>query len=176
MSGHPPAAAAPAGIERGLRAVAGLLSAIGALSLAGIFVLVFASVFLRYVWGRPLDFTEELSGLLMTLAVFTLLPATVLKEVHIRVTVVSGLTHGALQRLMFLAGQLVLLVFCVLFVREAWAIAEFTHMLNLKSEQSRLPLAPFLVLSTAAMGLAGVAALWRTIKPMAPQPEDEVHP
>ena len=176
MSGVAPVAATHRGVERVLRAIAGALAAVGAFSLAGIFVLVFASVLMRYVWGQPFNFTEELSGLLMTLAVFTLLPATVLKEVHIRVTVLSGLTQGAFQRTIFLVGQLILLAFCVLFVREAWAITEFTYNLNLKSEQSRLPLAPFLILATAGMGLAGVAGLWRTLRPMAPQAEDEVHP
>jgi TRAP-type C4-dicarboxylate transport system permease small subunit len=176
MNGIAPVSATHRGVERVLRTISGALAAVGAFSLAGIFVLVFASVLMRYVWGQPFNFTEELSGLLMTLAVFTLLPATVLKEVHIRVTVVSGLTQGALQRVVFLVGQLILLAFCVLFVREAWAISEFTYNLNLKSEQSRLPLAPFLMLATAGMGLAGVAGLWRTIKPMTPQAEDEVHP
>ena len=102
MSGQAPVAAKHRGVERVLRAIAGALAAVGAFSLAGIFVLVFASVLMRYVWGQPFNFTEELSGLLMTLAVFTLLPATVLKEVHIRVTVLSGLTQGALQRTVFL--------------------------------------------------------------------------
>lgn len=176
MSDLAPVAATHRGIERVLRAIAGALAAVGAFSLAGIFVLVFASVLMRYVWGQPFNFTEELSGLLMTLAVFTLLPATVLKEVHIRVTVLSGMTQGALQRTIFLAGQLILLAFCVLFIREAWAISEFTYNLNLKSEQSRLPLAPFLILATAGMGLAGVVGLWRTLSPMAPQAEDEAHP
>jgi TRAP-type C4-dicarboxylate transport system permease small subunit len=176
MSGLTPVAATHRGAERLLRAIASALAAVGACSLAGIFVLVFASVLMRYVLGRPFDFTEELSGLLMTVAVFTLLPATVLKEVHIRVTVFSGLTQGALQRSLFVIGQLILLTFCVLFVREAWAISEFTYNLNLKSEQSRLPLAPFLMLATAGMGLAGVAGLWRTLRPIAPQAEDEVLP
>lgn len=176
MSGLTPVAATHRGAERLLRAIASALAAVGASSLAGIFVLVFSSVLMRYVLGRPFGFTEELSGLLMTLAVFTLLPATVLKEAHIRVTVLSGLPHGALRRIVFVTGQLILLAFCALFVREAWAIAEFTYNLNLKSEQSRLPLAPFLMLATAGMGLAGVAGLWRTLKPIAPQAEDEVRP
>jgi len=176
MSALAPVAATHRGAERVLRAIASALAAVGAFSLAGIFVLVFASVLMRYVVGRPFDFTEELSGLLMTLAVFTLLPATVLKEVHIRVTVLSGMAHGALKRSLFIMGQLILLTFCALFVREAWAISEFTYNLNLKSEQSRLPLAPFLMLATAGMGLAGVAGLWRTLRPIAPQADDEVLP
>jgi hypothetical protein len=75
MSGVAPVATTHRGVERVLRTIAGALAAVGAFALAGIFVLVFASVIMRYVWGQPFNFTEELSGLLMTLAVFTLLPA-----------------------------------------------------------------------------------------------------
>jgi hypothetical protein len=32
-----------------------------------------------------------------------------------------------------------------------------------------------LMLATAGMGLAGLAGLWRTLRPMAPQTDDEVH-
>lgn len=105
MNGIAPVSGTHRGVELVLRVISGALAAVGAFSLAGIFVLVFASVLMRYVWGQPFNFTEELSGLLMTLAVFTLLPATVLKEVHIRVTVVSGLTQGALQRAVWWANS-----------------------------------------------------------------------
>ncbi len=161
---------------RVLRVLSGALAAIGALSLAGIFVLVLAAVVMRYIWDKPFNFTEELSGLLMTLAVFTLLPATVLRELHIRVTVLSGLTRGLLQRVVFVLGQLILLAFCAVFLREVWAITEFTYKLGLKSEQSRLPLSPFLILATASVALMAVAGLWRTLRPVQPEPEEEVHP
>ncbi len=162
--------------ERALRVLADALAAVGAVSLAGIFVLVLAAVVMRYIWDKPFNFTEELSGLLMTLAVFTLLPATVLRELHIRVTVLSGLTRGLLQRVVFVLGQLILLAFCAVFLREVWAITEFTYKLGLKSEQSRLPLSPFLILATASVALMAVAGLWRTLRPVQPEPEEEVHP
>ncbi len=162
--------------ERVLRALAGALAAIGALALAGIFVLVLAAVVMRYIWDKPFNFTEELSGLLMTLAVVTLLPATVLRELHIRVTVLSGLTRGSLQRVTFVLGQLILLAFCAVFLREVWGITEFTYKLGLKSEQSRLPLSPFLILVTASVALMAVAGLWRTLRPVQPEPEEAVHP
>jgi TRAP-type C4-dicarboxylate transport system permease small subunit len=87
-------------LESGLRLLAGALAAVGAAALAGIFILVLAAVVMRYGWGRPFSFTEELSGLLMTVAVFTLLPATVLREAHIRVTLVSERLHGWPARLL----------------------------------------------------------------------------
>jgi len=141
---------------------------VGAAALAGIFVLVLAAVVMRYGWGRPFSFTEELSGLLMTVAVFTLLPATVLRESHIRVTLLAERLRGLRARLLFVAAQGVFVAFCAVFLREAWGIAQFTAQLNLMSEQSRLPLAPFMYLTTAAVAVAGVAGAWRALRPLPP--------
>jgi TRAP-type C4-dicarboxylate transport system permease small subunit len=163
-------------IERALRIMAGALAGVGAAALAGIFLLVLAAVVMRYVWGRPFGFTEELSGLLMTLAVFTLLPSTVLGEINIRVTVLSERLPALGQRLLFVLGQLLLLAFCAVFVHEAWGIYEFTAKLGLLSEQSRLPLAPFLLIGTLAMAAAGAAGAWRAIRPTRPHHDGPVHP
>ena len=163
-------------IERALRIMAGALAGVGAAALAGIFLLVLAAVVMRYIWGRPFGFTEELSGLLMTLAVFTLLPSTVLGEINIRVTVLSERLPALGQRLLFVLGQLLLLAFCAVFVREAWGIYEFTAKLGLLSEQSRLPLAPFLLIGTLAMAAAGAAGAWRAIRPTRPHHDGPVHP
>jgi TRAP-type C4-dicarboxylate transport system permease small subunit len=139
-------------------------------------LLVLAAVVMRYIWGRPFGFTEELSGLLMTLAVFTLLPSTVLGEINIRVTVLSERLPALGQRLLFVLGQVLLLAFCAVFVREAWGIYEFTAKLGLLSEQSRLPLAPFLLIGTLAMAAAGAAGAWRAIRPTRPHHDGPVHP
>lgn len=162
-------------LDRLARALAGALAGVGAVALAGIFALVLAAVVMRYGWGRPLALTEELAGLLMTVAVFTLLPATVLQETHIRVTVLSERLPARAQGALFVLGQLLMVVFCAIFVREAWGIYDFTAKLNLMSEQARLPLAPFLWLSTVAMALAGVAGAWRALHPARPQAQ-AVHP
>lgn len=162
-------------LDKLLRAVAGALAGVGAAALAGIFVLVLVAVVMRYVWGRPFAFTEELSGLFMTLAVFTLLPSVVLREINIRVTVIFERLPARAQRVLFVVGQLLLLAFCAIFVREAWGIYEFTAKLNLMSEQSRLPLAPFLLVSTVSVIAAGLAGAWRTMRPIQPQAGEEVH-
>ena len=174
--GHPQHPAWVRAVERLLHLVCTAVSAIGAASLAGMFAMVLAAVVMRYGWSRPLDFTEELCGLLMTLAVFTLLPMTVLKEINIRVTVVSQALPGVWQRVLFVLGQLILWAFVAEFVRQAGGISAFTSMLGLKTEQSRLPLAPFMWTATVAMGLVGVVGVWRTFFPVQPAPEDEVHP
>jgi TRAP-type C4-dicarboxylate transport system permease small subunit len=156
----------PGVIERVLRALSGILAAIGAAALAGLFLVVLVAVVMRYFWGRPYAGSEELAGLLMTVAVFSLLPLTVLRDQHIRVSVVSD-RLGRGRRLAYIVGQIVMLAFVTAFVRQAWAIADFTAKLNLLAEQSRLPLAPFLYLCVSAMALAGVVAAWRMLVPTA---------
>lgn len=148
-------------VERGLRALCAAASAIGAAALAGLFLVVLLAVLMRYGWSRPLAFTEELAGLLMTVAVFTLLPVTVLQEINIRVTVLSERLQAWPQRLLFWLGQALLVAFAIVFTWQAWAITAFTAKLNLLSEQSRMPLAPFLLLCTLSMGLVGIVGAWR---------------
>lgn len=152
-------------VERVLLALAGALALVGAAAMAGIFALVFAAVVLRYGWGRPLAATEELAGLLMTTAVFALLPLTILKDNHIRVTALSERLRGTASVILYVAGQAILVAFAGIFLRETWAIAAFTERLGLLSEQSRLPLAPFLMFAAAAIGLAAVCGLWRAFRP-----------
>lgn len=167
MMAQPALRSAPwvAALERLWRSLALMLAVLGAGALAGIFVLVLAAVVMRYGWGRPLALTEELSGLLMTVAVFSLLPITVLNELNIRVNLASERLPTRAKRLLFLLGQGVLLAFAVVFVQNAWAISAFTAQLKLMSEQARLPLAPFLWLATGAVALTGAIALWRAWQP-----------
>lgn len=149
--------------ERTLSALCALMAGVGAAALVGLFLVVFVAVGMRYVWGRPYAGSEELAGLLMTVAVFALLPLTVLKDQHIRVSVLADRLAGIPRRLLLGVGHAVMLTFVAAFVWQAWAIAAFTAQLNLLAEQSRLPLAPFLYLCVAAMVLAGVVAGWRVL-------------
>lgn len=153
--------------DKTLAALAALMAGIGAAALAGLFVVVLVAVVMRYVWGRPYAGSEELAGLLMTVAVFALLPVTALRDQHIRVSIVVDRLSGWAARLVVSVGHAVLLAFVVAFVWQAWAIAAFTAQLNLMAEQSRLPLAPFLYLCIAAVGLSGVVAAWRAVVPVA---------
>lgn len=149
--------------ERALSLLSALMAAIGAAALAGLFVVVLVAVVMRYVWGRPYAGSEELAGLLMTVAVFALLPITVLRDQHIRVSVVADRLAGIPRRVLLGIGHAVMLAFVAAFVWQAWAIAAFTAQLNLLAEQSRLPLAPFLYLCVAAMVLTGFVAGWRVL-------------
>lgn len=169
--------------DKALGALAALSAGIGAAALAGLFIVVLVAVIMRYAWGRPYAGSEELAGLLMTVAVFAMWPLTVLRDQHIRVTLAVDRLRGWARNTVVGLGHAVLLAFLAVFGWQAWAIASFTAQLNLLAEHSRLPLAPVLFGCVAMVGLAGVAAAWRAMfaLPMArdsqpPAPQDPRSP
>ena len=149
----------------------GLLSrgllALSAAACAGILGLVVLAVVMRYAVGAPLRETEELSGLLLCALAFLALPAAMAGNDNIRVTLVSERLSGVPKRIVWVLAQAVTIAFCAIFAMEAWNIAEFTLRLNLRSEQSRLPLGPWVMLLPASMAVVGAIAAWQIFCPPA---------
>lgn len=164
---RPPEGGMLAAVDRVVSAVTLAFAGLGVLALVGILVLMLAAVVRRYIWSAPLAFTEELSGLLLGVAVFGLLPYTAARELNIRVTILSARLGVPGGRMLFVAGQTVLVAFAAIFAWHTWQITAFTQRLNLMSEQARLPLAPFLYVTVAGVVLVGLVAVWRAIRPVA---------
>lgn len=144
-------------------------AALGAAAVGGIFLLVLSSVVMRYLVQAPFRFADELAGLLLGAALFLTLPFVLWRGDHIRVTLASDRLRGAPAVIVTALGWIVLIAFAAIFLRDAWAIAEFTGRLGLLSEQSRLPLAPFLwltVASIATLALIGIARLLSSLMRM----------
>jgi len=155
-------------MDRAERAILGLTRALAALAAAagaGILLLVVAAVVMRYVVAAPFRFTEELAGLLLAQMVFLALPYTLAANLNIRVGLLSGRLAGRARRACWVLGQGVLVAFCLVFGWKAWELTEFTLRLGLKSEQARLPLAPWMVAMVAAVGLAAAIACWQALRP-----------
>ncbi|MEM8854303.1 MAG: TRAP transporter small permease [Pseudomonadota bacterium] len=141
------------------------LAALGAAMVAAIFIIVLAAVVMRYLVSAPFRFTEELSGLLLAMTVFLTLPFTLAAHRSIRVTIVSDRVGGTLRRILWVVGQGVLVAFASVFAYEAYKITEFTVMLNLRTEVSRLDLAPFMVAMTVAVAVAAFIGAWQALRP-----------
>jgi TRAP-type C4-dicarboxylate transport system permease small subunit len=151
------------------------MAALGAAAIAGIAALVVLAVVMRYALGAPFAFTEELAGLLMVASVFLGLPFVLATHAHIRVGLLHDRTSGLLRRLLWLLGQLVFVAFAAVFVRDAWADARFTLMLNLRSEVARIDLAPFVISMAVGIAIAGLVAAWQMLRPP-PEPATLAEP
>jgi hypothetical protein len=65
-------------------------------------------------------------------------------------------------------GQAVLVAFAALFFRDMLADAQFTQRLNLRTEVSRIALAPFVWVVVGAVGLVAAIATWQALRPPPP--------
>lgn len=165
-----PAQAAPERprLDAAVLLLARALASLAAAAVAAMAVLVVASVVMRYALGAPFRFSEELAGLLLAMAAFLAMPLTVAADLNIRVTLLPDRLGPGARRVFFVFGQLILLAFGAVFLLEAWKIAEFTAARNLKTEQARLVLAPWIMAMAAAVALMSLFAVWRALRPPPP--------
>lgn len=163
----PPAAAPPERprLDAAVQFLARSLAAVAAAAVAAMAAIVVTSVVMRYALGAPFRFSEELAGLLLAMAGFLAMPLTVVADLNIRVTLLPDRLPGAARRAFFVFGQIVLVAFGLVFFIEAWKIADFTLMRNLKTEQARLPLAPWVLAMAGAVALTTLLAVWRALRP-----------
>jgi TRAP-type C4-dicarboxylate transport system permease small subunit len=152
-------------VDRALLLVSRGLLALSAAACAGILGLVLAAVVMRYAVAAPFRFTEELAGLLLSAMAFLALPFAMAGNANIRVTLATERLAGLPRRLAWILGQGIMIAFCAIFAWEAWNIADFTLMLNLRSEQARLPLGPWVALMPAALAFTGFVAAWAALRP-----------
>jgi TRAP-type C4-dicarboxylate transport system permease small subunit len=162
-----PAGAAPERprLDAAVLLLARALAALAAAAVAGMAVIVVASVVMRYALGSPFRFSEELAGLLLAMAAFLAMPLTVAADLNIRVTLLPDRLPPPARRALFVFGQLILAAFGTVFLLEAWKLADFTIARNLKTEQARLVLAPWMIMMVAAVGLLTLLAVWRALRP-----------
>jgi len=143
-------------IGRILDLVARALAAIAAAAGAAIFAFILAAVVMRYVVSAPFRFTEELSGLLLAMMVFLAMPLALVRDLNIRVTLVTDAMPRMARRVV---------AFAAIFAWQSWNLAEFHMRLGLRSEQARLELWPWLAVMTACVALCGAIGAWKATRP-----------
>jgi TRAP-type C4-dicarboxylate transport system permease small subunit len=142
----------------------GLLILAGLANLA-IFIVVLLAVGMRYVVGSPRPETEELSGLLLAMSVFLVMPLTIIGNLNIRVTLITERLSGAARRASWIVGELILVAFLVVFANEAWTFYNTALRFREKSEQAQLLLVPWKLAVFVILVLCVVCALWRAWRP-----------
>jgi TRAP-type C4-dicarboxylate transport system permease small subunit len=165
VSAHERAGAEDGVVERWLHRLGDGLLVLAGLANFGIFVIVLLAVGMRYVVGSPFAVTEELSGLLLAMSVFLVLPLTIIANLNIRVTLVTERLTGTVRRIAWIIGELILVAFLIVFANEAWKFYGTALRFNERSEQARLLLAPWKLATFAILALCVVCALWRAWRP-----------
>lgn len=107
-------------------------------------IIVLLSVFQRYVLKSPLSFSEELVGLLLCSMLFLSLPHISNSEKHVKINLVFNLLSDRAKLFTSILSSLVMITFCFWMIVETIPWLDFAIRLNLKTENSRLILFPWM--------------------------------
>ena len=110
----------------------------------GMVFIVLLSVFQRYVLKSPLSFSEELVGLLLCSMLFLSLPHISNSEKHVKINLVFNLLSDRAKLFTSILSSLVMITFCFWMIVETIPWLDFAIRLNLKTENSRLILFPWM--------------------------------
>lgn len=149
----------PAARIRGLTFVARAFTLIACIILFAMMVITFADVIGRYVFSRPLPAAYEIISLMMPAVIFCALPLTVLREGHVTIDLLDGVTP---QAVVPLRNVVVHLVSAVALALVAWRLAIRAgdqYAYEDVSDQLWLPLWPFSTAMSILCAVATVCAL-----------------
>ena len=158
-------------IGRGLEYLALACAGLSALGLATIVGLIVTSVVLRRLFNEPLYFTEEVVGLLMSVCLFLGLPLVTLRGTHVRVSILATYLEDHRPRAAWalsILAALVGIVFCTWLAIEAVPWLEFALKRNLRTETSRVLLAPWMMALPVSVALTGLIFLWQLVERVVP--------
>ena len=110
----------------------------------GIVSIVMLSVFQRYVLKSPLSFSEELVGLLLSSMLFLSLPYITNTDKHVKITLITDFLKKKYKTWLTIIAYIINLIFSLWMLIETIEWMEFAIKLNLKTENSRLLLSPWM--------------------------------
>lgn len=146
-----------------MKYLAGLTSALGALMIAVLVTITFASVFMRYVMGAPIQWTEEVSAILM---IWIVMLGAVSCEWHRQHLTIDFAVEWLPPRLRSLVAVAVALLSIAVLVAMAWLAWSLAQSAGFKKTQI-LGVSWFWIDLAVVLGALGTAAvvLWRIFLP-----------
>lgn len=151
-------------LERAFARIARVMLHASAISLLLMTALVVTASFMRYLIGRPFDFTEELVALLYMSLVFLAIPLVTVQGSHVNVSVLPARLQNALGPALRIGAGLVMIAFCAWFTIETYAFVEESRRFNSKSEQVEILLWPWMAVIPVTMAFVTIIAVFHLFR------------
>ncbi|MDF1608596.1 TRAP transporter small permease [Hoeflea sp. YIM 152468] len=153
----------------GLEYLALGLAVLATMIMTGIVAVIVTSVVMRRFANSPLHIAEDLIGLMLSASLFLGLPLVTLRAQHIRVSIVAEALKARFETPVRVAALLVGLMFFGWIVFEAIPWLEFAWKRNLKTENSRVLLYPWMAVLPLSLGLTWLIFLARLVGVLEPE-------
>lgn len=139
----------------------GICFGLSAVAMALIAVFVSSNSFIRYVFNRPLAFTDEFVGLLMIAMLFLSLPVALYRGRHIRMTLVTQRLGGTTGAIVAMAAAAILIAFAAWFMREALESLGFEYRFKTRTSVAEILLYPWIAILPFSMAMIVLVSLVR---------------
>ena len=133
--------------------------------------LVVLSSLMRYVYGSPFSFTEELVALLYMSSIFLALPLATAERIHVAIAVLPKKLMHLLRYPLRLLACLIMIAFCVWFTLVAYEFMAQSYSFNSRSEQAEILLWPWMAIMPVSMGFVVVISILHLIQSIDPSAE-----
>jgi len=152
------------------------LAAVGLTAIVGI---IATSVLMRKFANTPLHITEEVVGLLLSVALFLGLPMVTLRSKHVHVSLLIEYVNDRAKAVLQIAGLLMGIAFFGWLIWDTIPWFEFAFKRNLKTETTRILLYPWMALMPLSLTVTGMILIARifgiidTPTPSDPEPSSQ---
>ena len=150
-------------VSLGLEYLALACAALAALGLTTIVGIIVTSVIMRKFANTPLHITEEVVGLLLSVALFLGLPIVTLRNRHVHVSLLTTYVSGKAKALVQVLGLTVGIVFFGWLILETIPWFEFAFKRSLKTETTRILLYPWMALMPLSLVITGLILILRLL-------------
>jgi TRAP-type C4-dicarboxylate transport system permease small subunit len=158
-------------VERLFTVIARTMLYVATAALLLLTFLVVLSSLMRYVYGAPFSFTEELVALLYMSSIFLAVPLATVERVHVAIAVLPKKLMHLLRYPLRLLACLIMIAFCVWFTVVAYEFMAQSYSFHSRSEQAEILLWPWMAIMPVSMGFVVLISLLHLIQGIDPSAE-----
>lgn len=126
--------------------------------------LVVLSSLMRYVYGQPFSFTEELVALLYMASVFLAVPLATSQRAHVSIAVLPQRLMQLWRRPFHALACIIMISFCLWFAVVSYDFMAQSYKFGSKSEQAEFVLWPWMAIMPAMMFLVALVSVLHLIQ------------
>ncbi len=139
------------------------MNVLGAVAAIVMTTMVFAGAVMRYFFGAPLRFSDEMVGLLFVSMAFLAIPLGVFRNQHITIDILSRKFTRPWAYMANAVALVILMLFSFAFVWTSYQFMDFSREISARSDIGSLLLWPWMAVMTVCMGVAFLVAALQLI-------------
>ncbi|MEB8389251.1 TRAP transporter small permease [Rhodobacteraceae bacterium KMM 6894] len=137
------------------------LKVLGGMITAGFLSIILYATLSRYIFNRPVDFSDELAALLFVTCAFIGILSSALDNDHIEINIVTEKMGGGWRRLSKRFAAVICTGFFGMFAYQSYIFADFSRQIGALTEGAALPISYWMYVMPLASALAAISYAYR---------------